>query len=105
MAEIIIDKGMSVRQLKICQKAREGHHFVQPAPTKPKDRDLEILEEELRKILGTKVFIEDKKGKGKLILEYYTLMTWTYFRDPAQMKQSVLVLIKPDGCKKPLLVM
>ncbi len=31
------------------------------------------MEEELQKILGTKVFIEDKKGKGKLVIEYYTL--------------------------------
>ena len=23
--------------------------------------------------MGTKVFIEDKKGKGKMVIEYYTL--------------------------------
>ena len=40
---------------------------------KSKDRDIEILEEELRRILGTKVFIEDKNGKGKMIIEYYNL--------------------------------
>jgi len=40
---------------------------------RPINRDIEILEEELRKILGTKVFITDKKGKGKLVIEYYTL--------------------------------
>jgi ParB family chromosome partitioning protein len=73
MARVIIDQGLSVRQVEdLVKKAHQGHNIIKAA-AKPKNRDIEILEEELRKILGTKVFIKDKKGKGKLIVEYYTL--------------------------------
>ncbi len=73
MAQLIIDRGLSVRQVEeLVKKAHQGHNIIKAAG-KPKNRDIEILEEELRKILGTKVFIEDKKGKGKLVVEYYTL--------------------------------
>jgi len=74
MAKLIMDKGLSVRQVEdLVKKAHQGQNIVQAAKIKNKNRDIEILEEELRKILGTKVFVDDKKGKGKLIIEYYTL--------------------------------
>ncbi len=74
MAKVIIDKGLSVRAVEdLVKKSHEGQNIIKAAKTKNKDRDIEILEEELRKILGTKVFIEDKKGKGKMVIEYYTL--------------------------------
>jgi len=74
MAKAIIDKGFSVRQVEeLVKKAHQGQNIIQAASHKPKNRDIEILEEELRKILGTKVLVEDKKGKGKLVIEYYTL--------------------------------
>jgi len=73
MARVIIEKGLSVRQVEdLVKKAHQGHNIIKAA-TRPRNRDIEILEEELRKILGTKVFIKDKKNKGKLIIEYYTL--------------------------------
>jgi len=73
MAEVIIERGLSVRQVE--EMVKKAHEGTSPsvAKAKPKNRDIEILEEELRKILGTKVFVEDKKGKGKLVIEYYTL--------------------------------
>jgi len=74
MAQVIIKKGLSVRQVEELVKKAHAHSNAVGAPTtKPKNRDIEILEEELCKILGTKVAIEDKKGKGKLVIEYYTL--------------------------------
>ncbi len=74
MAKAIIDQGLSVRQVEdLVKKAHQGQHATREVIGKPKNRDIEILEEELRKILGTKVFIEDKKGKGKMVIEYYTL--------------------------------
>jgi ParB family chromosome partitioning protein len=74
MAQAIIDRGLSVRQVEeLVKKAHQGQNIIQAAKNKPKNRDIEILEEELRKILGTKVSIKDKKGKGKLVIEYYTL--------------------------------
>ena len=74
MAHVIIEKGLSVRQVEdMVKKAGQGQGIVEAPAVKTKDRDIEILEEELRRILGTKIFIEDKKGKGKLVIEYYTL--------------------------------
>jgi len=74
MAQAIIDRGMSVRQVEeLVKKAHQDKNSVKAIGSKPKDRDIEILQEELQKILGTKVFIEDKKGKGKVVVEYYTL--------------------------------
>jgi ParB family chromosome partitioning protein len=74
MAKVIIDRGLSVRQVEdLVKKAHHGRDIIKEAASKPKNRDIEILEEELRKILGTKIFIKDKKGKGKLVIEYYTL--------------------------------
>jgi len=72
MARRIIEKGLSVRQVEnLVKKARQQTSLVHAV--KPKNRDIEILEEELQKTLGTKVFIDDKKGRGKLVIEYYTL--------------------------------
>ena len=73
MAQVIIDRGLSVRQVEDLVKKAQYDPIASTAKGKPKNRDIEILEEELRKILGTKVFIEDKKGKGKLVVEYYSL--------------------------------
>ena len=73
MAQVIISRGLSVRQVEdLVKKAHEGHNIIKTA-NKPKNRDIEILEEELRRIFGTKVFVKDKKGKGKLTIEYYSL--------------------------------
>jgi ParB family chromosome partitioning protein len=74
MARVIIDRGLSVRQVEdLVKKAHQGQNITHASAVKPKNRDIEILEEELRKILGTKVFIEDKKGRGRLVIDYYTL--------------------------------
>ncbi len=74
MAQAVIDKGLSVRQIEdMVKQAQQGHEAVAGAKARPRNRDIEILEEELRKILGTKVFIKDRRGKGKLVIEYYTL--------------------------------
>ncbi len=74
MAKDIIVKSMSVRQVEaLVKRALEGDGKYKAKTGKPKDRDIEILEEDLRRALGTKVTVEDKKGKGKLIIEYYTL--------------------------------
>lgn len=73
MATQIIQQSLSVRSVEglVRETARKTpnkakHH-------KPKDPDIASLEDELRRILGTKVTVEDKKGKGKLVIEYYSL--------------------------------
>ncbi len=73
VAALIIDKGLSVRQVEDLVKKAQQVQGPQETTPKLKNRDVEILEEELRKILGTKVFVDDKRGKGKLVIEYYNL--------------------------------
>lgn len=74
LAKNIITKGLSVRQVEALvskQEAQEASHGKKKFVSK--NRDLEILEEELSKQLGTKVKVEDKKNKGKVVIEYYSL--------------------------------
>lgn len=72
MAREIVQKSLSVRQVEsLVKKAQQPTEEL--PKTKSKNRDIQILEEELRRKLGTKVLVEDKKGKGRLVIEYYTL--------------------------------
>jgi ParB family chromosome partitioning protein len=70
LADLIVKEGISVRELeRLISGDDKG---VQPTK-KNKDFEISSLEEELQKILGTKVTIQHKKKKGKIILEYYSL--------------------------------
>ena len=74
MTNLIMDKGLSVRQVEeMVKNSRQEKPGSLSSTTKPKNRDIQILEEELQRILGTRVHINDKKGKGSLVIEYYTL--------------------------------
>ncbi len=73
LAEEIIAKSLSVRQVEALVKKIGEELEAKPKAVKSKDRDVANLEEELRRVLGTKVVVEDKKGKGKLVIEYYSL--------------------------------
>ena len=73
LAQKIIAKNLSVRQTEVLVRP----HAV-PAPGKKKagrskDRDIQILEEEISRILGTRVMVEDRKNKGRVVIEYYSL--------------------------------
>lgn len=73
-ADDIIHKGLSVRQIETMVKRTQEEDAaptLKPAPVK--SRDIEILEEELGRALGTKVAIADKNNKGKIVIEYYSL--------------------------------
>lgn len=74
LARRCVERGWSVRQLE---------EFLQDASAKPRrqkaDRPLERqdpllrdVEERLQGVLGTKVRIKDKKGKGKIEVDYYS---------------------------------
>lgn len=65
----IIKEQLSVRQLeKIIQ--------AQPKTSKPstssQDPELKSLQEELQRVLGTKVRLDYRQGKGKIEIEYYS---------------------------------
>ena len=74
LARRCVDRGWSVRQLE---------EFLQDASAKPRgqkvgrplerqDPLLRDVEERLQGVLGTKVRIKDKKGKGKIEVDYYS---------------------------------
>ncbi len=73
MVQDIINQNLSVRSVEGLTKQTSGKKPKKTKAQRAKDPDIANLEDELRKILGTKVTVEDKKGKGKLIVEYYSL--------------------------------
>ena len=75
VAEEIAAKGLSVRQVEAFAKRtkEEGDPDKKAKPPAAKDRDIQILEEELCRRLGTKVTVENKNTKGKVVIEYYSL--------------------------------
>ncbi len=73
LAQKIVAKNLSVRQTEALVRSHAA-----PAPGKKKtgrskDRDIQILEEEISRILGTRVMVEDRKNKGRVVIEYYSL--------------------------------
>ena len=71
-----IQKGFSVREVEERAKAGVSATKKGAQKSKIKTRDPEVLklEEELRGVLGTKVVVENnRKNKGRVIIEYYSL--------------------------------
>jgi ParB family chromosome partitioning protein len=68
----IIENNLSVRQT---EKLITSLLSNKPKETKPKkitvDSNLRYFEQEISKTIGTKVKIEDRNKKGKIIIEYY----------------------------------
>ncbi len=72
LAQKIVAKNLSVRQTEGLVKSHVAPANKKKAG-KSKDRDIQILEEEISRILGTRVMVEDRKNKGKVVIEYYSL--------------------------------
>ena len=68
-----MEKGVSVPQAEQMTKASLPDEKKRTKISKEKDHEIVHLEEELRGILGTKVSIETKKKRGKIVIEYYSL--------------------------------
>jgi ParB family chromosome partitioning protein len=67
----VFSKSLSVRQTEALVR---GHLNPKKAPTKKdKNADIAQLEETLSGRLGTRVHVEDKNGKGRLVIEYKSL--------------------------------
>lgn len=71
LAQIIIDKGLSVRQTEELVKQPVKNHSVN-LPVRKSSDTLE-LEQRLRQSLGLKVEVRDKQGKGQVVVNYQTL--------------------------------
>ncbi len=68
----IMEKGVSVRQAEQMTQ-QPGSKKKRSRMDKEKDHEVVRLEEELRGRLGTKVSIDAKKKRGKIVIEYYSL--------------------------------
>ncbi|MEW5894878.1 MAG: ParB/RepB/Spo0J family partition protein [Candidatus Omnitrophota bacterium] len=69
----ILEKGISVRQAEELTRKAMPDEKKKKLLDKEKDHEIRALEEELRAIFGTKVSVETKKKRGKLVIEYYSL--------------------------------
>jgi ParB family transcriptional regulator, chromosome partitioning protein len=71
----VIGQELSVRQTEeLVRRLREpkAADAQQPAATSPKDPDLERVEEDLRRALGTKVSLARSRRGGRIVIEFYS---------------------------------
>ncbi len=73
----VIDQGLSVRQTEeLVRRLREPKPDRQIAESEPaapsRDQDLERVEEDLRRALGTKVSLARSRRGGRIVIEYYS---------------------------------
>lgn len=71
--DLVIKKGLSVRELEELVRSGAKDSARRAKPQKTRDYELAALEEQLQNALGTKVSIQARKKKGKIVIEYYSL--------------------------------
>lgn len=73
IAATVIDQGLSVRQAEeLVRRLREPRPSRPGRPAPVTDPDLERVEEDLRRRLGTKVTLARSRRGGRIIIEYYS---------------------------------
>ncbi len=70
IAERVVREDLSVRAVEAL--VRDGAAAPKRRMTPRKPPQVMALESELRTILGTKVQIQDRRGKGRILIEYYS---------------------------------
>jgi len=74
LAQEVVKKGLNVRQTEQLVKVDAEPHAVKSKTTKPvKDADTVALEHDLANMLGLKVEIKDRNGKGTVVVHYESL--------------------------------
>jgi ParB family chromosome partitioning protein len=69
---MVINEGLSVRQTEeLVRRIREPREQREPAPTVPSDTDVERVEEDLRRSLGTKVRLTRTRRGGRIVIDFY----------------------------------
>ena len=69
----LVEQQFSVRQTEeLVRRLRTPRAIPDPAEQRPSDPDLERVEEELRRSLGTKVTLARSRRGGRIIIEYYS---------------------------------
>lgn len=71
--DLVVKKGLSVREIEELVRAGAKDGARRANIQKARDHELAALEEQLQNALGTKVSIQSRKKKGKIVIEYYSL--------------------------------
>lgn len=70
---LTLKKGLSVRELENMVQSNNKGGVRRPKMQAAKDHEIMALEEDLQKVLGTKVRVLAHKKRGKIVIEYYSL--------------------------------
>ena len=66
-------RGLSVRQTEeLVRRLRERPATEDAGPPTDSDGEMERLEEDLRRALGTKVLLARSRKGGRIVIEYYS---------------------------------
>jgi ParB family chromosome partitioning protein len=69
----VVEQGLSVRQTEeLVRRLREPRLVAAAPATRTSDPDLERVEEDLRRALGTKVRLARSRRGGRIVIEYYS---------------------------------
>ncbi|MBI2781825.1 MAG: ParB/RepB/Spo0J family partition protein [Chloroflexi bacterium] len=69
---MVVDEGLSVRQTEeLVRRIREPREPKAAAAPAPADPDVERVEEDLRRSLGTKVRLTRTRRGGRIVIDYY----------------------------------
>ena len=69
----ILSEGLSVREVeRLAQEVKAGVKVERRVQTKLSDPQLKFIEQEMTKILGTKVKIKSRGERGKVVIDYYS---------------------------------
>jgi ParB family chromosome partitioning protein len=69
----VLEQGLSVRQTEeLVRRLREPREPAAARGRQQPDQDLERVEEELRRSLGTKVSLSRSRRGGRIVIEYYS---------------------------------
>jgi ParB family transcriptional regulator, chromosome partitioning protein len=73
VAATVIDQGLSVRQAEeLVRRLREPRNVPPTSQPRSLDPDLERVEDDLRRRLGTKVTLARSRKGGRIIIEFYS---------------------------------
>ncbi|HEX5014081.1 MAG TPA: ParB/RepB/Spo0J family partition protein [Candidatus Limnocylindrales bacterium] len=73
IADIVLERGLSTRETEeLVRRLREPRIEKSPTAAPARDSELERVEEDLRRSLGTKVTLARSRKGGRIIIEYYS---------------------------------
>jgi len=70
---LTMKKGLSVRELENLVQSKSQGGARRKKTQAPREHEVVTLEEELQRMLGTKVRLMPQKKRGKIVIEYYSL--------------------------------